>query len=76
MVVITVAEEFPVTVLPGGPVCIGLGDLPAVCWVRRALAAAAACCEVMFVAIPVLKHLLPTGLICEVSHLLQKSSIY
>ena len=51
---ITVVEVFSLTELLEGPVCIGLGGLLTSCWVRRALAAAVACFEVMFVAIPVL----------------------
>ena len=54
MVVITVVEVFPLYELLEGPACMQLGGLPANCWVRRALAAALACFEVIFVAIPVL----------------------
>ena len=53
VLVITVVEVFPLTELPEGPVCIGLGCLLTTCWVSRALAAAVACFEVIFVAIAV-----------------------
>ena len=75
LVAVREVDIFPITELPELGPSMRLGGLSVSCCTRKALGATEGCVDVIFVAIPSLLHRLPTGLICSVSHLSQKSSI-